>query len=174
MVIKRIEVKIVHKMLPNSGLLGWKEGVREMSQSSAKEISSLLVSRSVGPEANPFSRPVIHKDWDEVSRASLVILWGLLIYPRLDPDQKKQAGEPGMGLDQVYRLFSEHLGTALQWKNVLNRLKAYDYIRLSEGNQILAGTRLWTAVDAGEMYRIFRSSVLVRQMRTEPPSNKKK
>lgn len=135
-----------------------------MSQSYAKEFSSLLTSRSVGPERNSRSRPAVHKDWDEISRASLVILWGLLIYPRLDPDL--DTGTSGVNLDQVHRLFNEHLGTTHQWKQVLKRLETYDYIRFAENkNLILAGTRLWTAVDAGQMYRTFRSSVLVRKMR---------
>ena len=136
-----------------------------MSQSSAKEFSSLLTSRSVSPEPNSLSRPTAHQDWDEISRASLVILWGLLIYPRLDPDLENQETS-GVSLDQVYHLFNEHLGTTHQWKQVLKRLETYDYIRFAENqNFVRAGTRLWTAVDASQMYRTFRSSVLVRKMR---------
>ena len=134
-----------------------------MSQSSAKEFSSLLISRSAGPGPNPLSRSAIHKDWDEISRATLVILWGLLVYPRLDPSMEHSGT---VKLDEVYRLFNEHLGNVSQWKQVLYRLETYDYIRFAENKSlILAGTRLWTAVDAGQMYRIIRSSVLVRELR---------
>ncbi|PTX58286.1 hypothetical protein C8P63_11733 [Melghirimyces profundicolus] len=137
-----------------------------MSQLSARKLSSLLTSRSPSSEKEPDHRPdsSIHKDWDERSRASLVILWGLLVYPALDPELRTQR-EPSVREDEVYDLFRDYLGTASDWNNVLKQLKAHDYIRYRrDGQRIVAGTKLWTAVDAAKMYRLFRSSVIVRNM----------
>ncbi|OYD08902.1 hypothetical protein [Paludifilum halophilum] len=139
-----------------------------MENGSVGKISSLLTSRlsSSGREHDNIGedRP-IHRDWDDPSRASLVVLWGLLIYPQLDPDMKKKNGERSVRFDEVYRLFQEHLGSARKWQEVLAQLKKYDYIRFRDERTITAGTRLWTAVDASKMYQLFRTSVLVRQFR---------
>ncbi|SFS66848.1 hypothetical protein [Marininema halotolerans] len=140
----------------------------------ANDISTLLTSRSPSP-ARKYSYPwesegPIHRDWDAVSKASLVILWGLLVYPRLDPDMKKN-DEPHVRIDEVRDMFSDHLGADEEWNSVMKQLTKNDYIRCSEGI-VSAGTRLWTAVDASRMYHLFRTSVLVRKMSTRNGGNK--
>ncbi|SDW68163.1 hypothetical protein SAMN05444487_105120 [Marininema mesophilum] len=144
-----------------------------MTNRAAYDISSLLTSRQTSLErsyANPWElEGPVHRDWDVVSRASLVILWGLLVYPRLDPDMKKN-GEPQVHLAHVRSMFAEHLGADEEWNRILNKLTRNDYIRCSEGC-VYAGARLWTALDASRMYHLFRTSVLVRKMATEKSSN---
>ncbi|MFC4076908.1 hypothetical protein [Salinithrix halophila] len=138
-----------------------------MANRSLQEISSLLTSRlSVAKKnyANPWSmEPDVHRSWDAESKASLVILWGLLVYPRLDPDMKKNR-ERTISVNRIYQLFGEHLGSEKDWSQVVARLKKHDYIRFPTEETITAGTRLWTAVDASKMYHLFRTSVLVRKM----------
>lgn len=145
-----------------------------MTQESLQNISSLLTSRvssSVGKSKRGSKTINPHQEWDDTSRTSLVILWGLLIYPQLDPDMKKRNQVPEVKLDHVYLLFQEYLGSDSEWKGILSRLKKYDYIRYRSKNRITAGTRLWTALDAAKMYPLFRTSVLVRQFWTNSVSS---
>lgn len=135
-----------------------------MSRLSARKISSFLTSRlpSVKKETLQPTHSAPHHRWDEASKASLVILWGLLVYPQLDPESKNR-GRPAMHKEEIYRLFKEHLGTQTQWEGMLTQLRDYDYVRFTHDGSITAGTRLWTAVDGAKMYRVFRSSNLSRQ-----------
>lgn len=143
--------------------VGHKRGEDRMAYLTVQEISSWLVSRlrhSGDKGANKKEeRP--HQHWDDSARASLVILWGLLIYPKLDPDLKPH--EPAVDLLEAHRLFQDHLGTVDQWKACLSTLQRLDYIRFRPDGKIIAGTRLWTAVDASRMYPLFRRSVLYRK-----------
>lgn len=97
-------------------------------------------------------------------RASLVILWGLLIYPLLDPVMKQSQKRISISLDDVYHSFQSHLGTKKRWEENVYHMRKYDYIRLCGKDRITAGSRLWTAVDAAKIYPLFRTSVLARQM----------
>ncbi|MDR6225259.1 hypothetical protein [Desmospora profundinema] len=134
-----------------------------MAHLSVQEISLWLTSRfgrSVGGQKEKDEeRP--HQDWDDLSRASLVILWGLLVYPRLDPDWRER--DSSVDLNEVYRLFREHLGSNDQWETLIRTLQRHDYIRFRPDDRVVAGTRLWTAVDASRMYPLFRRSVLYRK-----------
>lgn len=135
-----------------------------MAHLSVQEISSWLTSRfgrrdKGQQQKEQASRP--HQSWDDQSRASVVILWGLLVYPRLDPDWDED--EPSVSLQEVYRLFTEHLGSTDQWEAIVDRLERYDYLRRRLNDRVVAGTRLWTAVDASRMYPLFRRSVLYRK-----------
>ncbi len=98
-------------------------------------------------------------------RTSLVILWGLLIYPLLDPTMKQQSPKRlSISLGEVYHAFKPHLGTKKKWEESVSYLRRYDYIRMCDKDRITAGTRLWTAVEGTKMYTLFRTSVLARQM----------
>ena len=81
----------------------------------------------------------VHKNWDPVTRSALVILWGLLVYPRLDPDLRKREKEPIADRDFVYEHFQEHFGSREKWEEILTRLKQYDYIRFRDGGKLTAG-----------------------------------
>lgn len=134
-----------------------------MGNLSVGEISSLLPEipkRKIAEKEDP----PVHKNWDPVTRAALVILWGLLVYPRLDPDMKKRNKEPIVDRNVVYELFHEHIGSKEVWEEILTKLKQYDYVRFREGEKLTAGTKLLTAVDAAKMYKVYRTSVLVRRL----------
>jgi len=49
-------------------------------------------------------------------------------------------------------------------RKILDKLKQYDYIRYLDGDKLTAGTRLLTTVDAAKMYKVYRTSVLVRRL----------
>src|SRR5690606_21281318 len=135
-----------------------------MGKLSVGEISSLIPEipkRRVDMDKD--DSPV-HKNWDPVTRSALVILWGLLVYPRLDPDLRKREKEPIADRDFVYEHFQEHFGSREKWEEILTRLKQYDYIRFRDGGKLTAGTRLLTTVDAAKMYEVYRTSVLVRRL----------
>lgn len=135
-----------------------------MGNLTVQEISSLLSTRVVISEKESrVGRDDEHRNWDPKLQASVVILWGLLIYPQLDPSVKKLQKGSSITLEHVYRTFKQHLGTEKTWKEILLHLRKYDYIRFKERNRIVAGTRLWTAIDAAKMYTLLRTSVLVRQ-----------
>lgn len=127
---------------------------------SVNEISSLLRSRLACPQET--SPP--HRDWDSATRAALVILWGMLVYPQLDPDLRKKKGSYFIHVDQLVYLFEEYLGDRRECMKILSLLKQHDYIRLQAGERIIPGTGLLAAVDAAKMYKCFRSSVLSRKI----------
>ncbi|SFF92733.1 hypothetical protein SAMN04488025_1097 [Planifilum fulgidum] len=135
-----------------------------MGKLSVGEISSLIPEIpkrrvNVDKEDSP-----VHKNWDPVTRSALVILWGLLVYPRLDPDMRKRGEEPIADRNVVYEHFHEHIGSREKWEEILDKLKQYDYIRYLDGDKLTAGTRLLTTVDAAKMYKVYRTSVLVRRL----------
>jgi hypothetical protein len=135
-----------------------------MGNLSVGEISSLLPEIpkrriDLDKEDSP-----VHKNWDPVTRAAVVILWGLLVYPRLDPDMRKRKKEPIVDRNVVYDLFHEHIGSREVWEDILAKLNQYDYIRFRDEDKLTAGTRLLTTVDAAKMYKVYRTSVLVRRL----------
>lgn len=132
-----------------------------MKTLSVVEISSILMSRSTAHNCEQ----IPHRHWDSVKQASIVILWGLLIYPLLDPDLKQRKSE--ISVDFLCRLFKEYLGEKKECTETMILLKHFDYIRFSENQRILPGTRLFAAVDAAKMYALFRSSVIARKMYQE-------
>ncbi|SEM71716.1 hypothetical protein [Lihuaxuella thermophila] len=137
-----------------------------MSSLSVKEISSLLTSRWLFPKlrlADQENHPP-HRNWDASTRAALVILWGLLVYPQLDPDLRQKGGIPSVTIDRLVHLFSEYLGEKQQCVEILFLLKQHDYIRFQANQRIVPGTGLLAAVDAAKMYKYFRSSLLSRKM----------
>jgi hypothetical protein len=137
-----------------------------LSQLSVKEISSLLTSRWPFPQirlADQENHPP-HRNWNASTRAALVILWGLLVYPQLDPDLRQKDGIPSVTVDQLVHLFREYLGEKQECMDILFLLKQHDYIRLQENRRIVPGTGLLAAVDAAKMYKCFRSSLLSRIM----------
>lgn len=133
-----------------------------MNSLSVVEISSLLMSRCMMSENQLNIQTPPHRDWDSLSRAILVILWGLLIYPLLDPDLKQKKRE--ISVDSFARLFKEYLGDKEECMKKIMLLNEYDYIRLEEQNLIKPGTRLFTAMDAAKMYSVFRGSILSRKI----------
>ncbi|RAL25696.1 hypothetical protein [Thermoflavimicrobium daqui] len=133
-----------------------------MSHISANEISLLLASR--GNSLSPETDPKPHRLWDLDTRAALVILWGLLVYPLLDPDLKKNKQLGWIEINQLTYLFKEYLGDAKEFKDVLYLFKHYDYIRFRADGKIIAGTGLLSAIDAAKMYKLFRTSVLSRKL----------
>jgi len=136
-----------------------------LSQLSVQEMSSLLCSRFVNPTLTSHHQEteLPHRTWDISNRAALVILWGLLVYPQLDPELKKR-NLPSIYMDQLVYLFSEYLGDQEQCANRLALFRHYDYIRFGKKGEITAGTSLLAAIDAAKMYRYFRSSVLARRI----------
>jgi hypothetical protein len=140
------------------------------------EISSLLTTRyplsGNHHEQNSSDVPV-HRDWDITSKAALVILWGLLIYPRLDPEMRLQP-PPVVSVNQLHASFREHLGSEQQWRSMLERFVQHDYIRIQAPDRVTPGTRLFASVDAAKMYDLFRTSVLVRQLHTTTKSPRNK
>lgn len=135
-----------------------------MGNLSVGEIGSLLPEIAKRRGYPDREDPPLHKNWDSVTRAALVILWGLLVYPRLDPDMRKRKKEPVVDRNVVYDLFYEHIGSEEVWEEILNKLRQYDYIRFREDDKLTAGTRLLTTVDAAKMYKVYRTSVLVRRL----------
>lgn len=129
---------------------------------SVKEISSLLVSRSTLHPSRTDDIP--HHHWDLDTRAALVILWGLLVYPILDPDLRKNKEMGWIDVHQLTHLFKEYLGDQKECVEILFLFKHFDYIRLQSDGRITAGTELLSAVDAAKMYRLFRASVLARKL----------
>ncbi|TCS95007.1 hypothetical protein [Hazenella coriacea] len=138
-----------------------------MNPLSVKEISSLLSTRWSSPikKPNNIQDQPPHHQWDATSQAVLVILWGLLIYPQLDPDlQSNQRSH--ITVDELIRLFGDYVGQQESCMNFLLMFKQHDYIRL-EGKKtlrIIPGTGLLASIDAAKMYRYFRNSVLSRRM----------
>lgn len=126
------------------------------------KISELLSTRHI------FSKPKIdekiqpHPKWDTKTKAAIVILWGLLIYPQLDPDLKEHATSR-ITYDRFQSFFMEYLEEEEECHKVLQLLNQHDYIRL-EDQQISPGTGLYISVDAAKMYSLFRSSVLARKL----------
>jgi hypothetical protein len=134
-----------------------------VAKRTVQEIGSYLVTRrtvvagrDLGKEAE-----VPHRRWNATRKAALVILWGLLVYPRLDPDVKESQG--AIRIDDLIYLFGEMVGGRDKWLDIIRLLRKHDYVRLA-GDLLVPGTRLLTAVDAAKMYRCFRSSVLSRQV----------
>jgi hypothetical protein len=137
-------------------------GLNALSQATVKEISSLLISRTASSD---FEREYVpHQHWDSDTQAALVILWGLLVYPLLDPDLRKNKQPCWTTLEQLTKLFPGSLGKDKQWMDILFLLKHYDYIRIRSDGVIQAGTELLSSVNAAKMYKLFRSSVLARKL----------
>ena len=133
-----------------------------MSQISVGEIGSLLTSRLSSSRFNLQEDPP-HRQWDPISKAMLVILWGLLVYPQLDPDLKTEQRPDWIDMDQFIHRFGEYFGERQEGLKVLELFRQHDYIRVKE-DRIRVGTGLLAAVDAAKMYQYFRSSVLARQI----------
>ncbi|MBA4492924.1 hypothetical protein ACFO25_08455 [Paenactinomyces guangxiensis] len=137
-----------------------------MSPLSVKEISSLLTSRWPSPKIRSSGKEnePPHRNWNSSLRAALVILWGLLVYPQLDPDMRNGKGICSITIDQLVHLFKEYLGDKPECMETLFLLKQHDYIRIQANQRIIPGTCLLAAVDAAKMYRCFRTSVLSRKI----------
>lgn len=129
---------------------------------TAKGISSFLSTRQM------YSKPSMdsknnepHLQWDSTTRAAIVVLWGLLIYPQIDPDLSKT--QQVVKIHDFVRVFSEYVSERKQCMKILQLLMRYDFIRLSH-QQMFPGTKLFTSVDAAKMYCWFRTSILARKM----------
>lgn len=133
-----------------------------MKQLSVKEISSILSTRTLFPKKHPGKQPP-HQNWEPQNKAAIVILWGLLVYPQLDPDLAKERNHSVTVSDLVH-LFTEYLGSKQNCMEILSLLKHYDYIRFLDEETMIAGTELFTAVDALKMYQLFRTSMLTRKI----------
>ncbi|MFC7441332.1 hypothetical protein [Laceyella putida] len=131
-----------------------------MKPLSVNEMSAYLTSRTV---PNEQARMYPHRSWEPTKRAALVILWGLLIYPQLDPDLRQRKRTYSIHVNQLVNLFGDALGENETWITTLHLLQRYDYIRMN-GKEIVPGTGLFVAVDASKMYKVFRSSVLSRDI----------
>lgn len=136
-----------------------------MNPLSVKEISSVLTTRWPSSIKKASENQPPHQQWDASIQAVLVILWGLLIYPQLDPDLQGNK-RSHITVDELMHLFGDYVGEAEQCMDTLLLFKRHDYIRL-EGEKtfrIIPGTGLLASVDAAKMYRYFRQSVLSRKM----------
>lgn len=132
-----------------------------MKSLSVSEISSILTTRTSFPKKSPVETAP-HKHWDACTRAAIVILWGLLVYPQLDPDLQQKKHKHTIQVSELRRLFLEYLGSEEQCMQILHLLKHHDYIRIGEDQSIASGTELFKAVDALKMYQLFRGSFLSR------------
>jgi hypothetical protein len=129
-----------------------------MADLSVQSLSTYLSARNtVTPKKNPIPN-------DQSIRAAIVILWGRLVYPQLDPEMKETKGKQSVSISEIYRLFHEHLGSKKEWNHILTVLHRLDYIRMQGEDTVTAGTRLWTAVDGSKLFAVFRSSVLARKL----------
>jgi hypothetical protein len=148
------------------GLFAMKGALLLMSRMTVREISSLLSSRHAFPKTNPVNREddPPHRNWDFSTRAVLVILWGLLVYPQIDPDLKAYRQSGSIRIDRLVHLFREYVGDRDECERILSLLQKHDYIRFSGGERIIPGTNLLVAVDAAKMYKYFRASVLSRHI----------
>jgi hypothetical protein len=122
---------------------------------SLNQIRSTLKSRIDEP---------LHKQWSVEAQAAIVILWGLLIYPQLDIDLKKQWKSKGYIEKTHFENLFEAYSEDYSMKQLLQLLEKNDYIRIDDKQRIRSGTQLFSAVHALRMYRFFRSSVLSRQL----------
>lgn len=129
---------------------------------SVSKISKLLSTRHIFSTPKIDERIQPHPKWDIESKAAIVILWGLLIYPQLDPDLKKKS-KAVISSAEFLRFFMEYLEDKRKCYEILELLNRFDYIRL-KNNQIVPGTGLYISVDAAKMYPLFRSSVLARKL----------
>lgn len=137
---------------------------------TAKEISSFLSTRQLYSNPNMDSKNQPHHQWDSTTRAAIVILWGLLIYPRIDPDLSKT--RHSVNIQDFMNVFCEYVREQEKCGKILQLLRRYDFIRLSD-EQISPGTKLFTSVDAAKMYCWFRSSILARNMFQQQEIKKK-
>lgn len=129
---------------------------------SVSKISALLSTRNIfsTPQIDKHLQP--HPQWDDESKAAIVVLWGLLVYPQLDPDLKENAPTI-ISLTKFQQLFMEYLDEEKKCMEILDLLQQHDYIRF-KNKQITPGTGLYISVDAAKMYPMFRSSVLARKL----------
>lgn len=136
------------------------------------KISELLSSRHIfsNPQMDEQLQP--HPNWDSKAKAAIVILWGLLIYPQLDPDLQQNAVS-SISITKFQTFFLDYLDDEQECQKILGLLNQYDYIRF-EDNQILPGTGLYISVDAARMYSHFRSSVLARKLYQQMDSHVEK
>ncbi|MCS1350190.1 hypothetical protein [Mechercharimyces sp. CAU 1602] len=130
-----------------------------MSSLSVRELSSLLMIRH-----SYRSEQSVQQAWEPSSKAMLVILWGLLIYPQLDPSRPREKRE-AIDIDEIYQLFHDYIGSQQEWQTMLDQLSEYDYIRFVSDQKVVAGTKLWTSIDAAKMYQPFRASQLARTLK---------
>jgi hypothetical protein len=136
-----------------------------MTLMSIQEISSLLFSRHrIKTHRDLSDQELPHRHWNETERAALVIFWGLLIYPKLDPDLREEHQSDAVHIKRFINIFENYLGSAGRCREVLEKLKEHDYIRFRDEEWVVPGTGLFSAVDAAKMYRYFRSSVLSRKI----------
>ncbi|MGA8941821.1 MAG: hypothetical protein WB502_03770 [Thermoactinomyces sp.] len=137
-----------------------------MNLMSIQKMSSLLFSRTPTKKEKPVCKDQEppHRYWNETERAALVILWGLLVYPKLDPDLKQKHLSDAVYIDQLVHMLQDFLGNTIEYHKILGKLKEHDYIRLRDETRVVPGTGLFVAVDAAKMYKYFRSSVLSRKM----------
>ncbi|WP_124727991.1 hypothetical protein [Staphylospora marina] len=135
-----------------------------MGNLSIREIGSSLPARRVfSGSAEERREEPPHVRWDDSVRTVLVILWGLLVYPQLDPDLRDRRTFT-LRLQDLSRLFPDYVGDSDRCAALIERFREHDYVRVTEGGTILPGTNLMVAVDAAKMYAMFRSSVLSRQL----------
>lgn len=129
---------------------------------SVSKISELLSTRHIFSTSQIDEHIQPHPKWDTESKAAIVMLWGLLVYPQLDPDLREKTS-PIIPSTKFQQLFMEYLADEKKCSEILNLLYQYDYIRFGN-KQIMPGTGLYISVDAAKMYPLFRSSVLARKL----------
>jgi hypothetical protein len=122
------------------------------------------MTRIAVPKAAQAREEPPHRAWGLRDRAAIVILWGLLVYPQLDPDLKREKRTYWVNIEQLTCLFRDYVGDREQCLKILKRLQKHDYIRIKRNEEIIPGTGLFASVDAAKMYRYFRASVLARKM----------
>lgn len=121
---------------------------------SVNELGAVLSHRQVEPP---------HQTWDLKSRAMIVILWGLFIYPTLD-SELKSVRRKKISLDNLLKLFDGYFESQEECLERLFVLKQHDYIRFTQSEEIVPGTQLFASVNAAKMYNWFRNAAGARQL----------
>lgn len=135
-----------------------------MSNPLIEEMGTLLTPRKAYSGSEEGRLP--QGQWDTEVKAAIVILWGMLIYPQLDPELKANRRR-WIEMDPFEQMYKDFLDEPSAYESILEILVEQDYIRMGINHYMTAGTRLYAAVDAMKMYQCYRSSVLVKRVSTD-------
>lgn len=130
---------------PYSALfLGGNGSMLVETMQSDQELSQWVSARS------PACSSSVPARWSVSLRNALVVLWVLLVYPRLVPALRKQLPPQLTVTRLVKQLPAYFVSESVCWF-LLHRLMRYDYIRM-RGDLITSGTKLWTTLDAKRLH----------------------
>ncbi|HHY73717.1 MAG TPA: hypothetical protein GX497_10965 [Bacillus bacterium] len=95
-------------------------------------------------------------------KAVIVILWCLLVLPRIDPMIRKELRKPlTVAEDQLYENFKQHIGAKKNLKRIITILRKQQFLEYSSKMKAyIAGPRLFTAIDSNIMYERVKTHMI--------------